>query len=419
VAAGTPAPAELPETYTVRTPSGGWHLYFKADQEFACDNLVPGIDAPDYVIVPPSVGYTIVDDRDPVPLPTWVAKRLGVIEDEESPAARPKKAKPARFGAKLPSEDANLPPLVYWDEEQIFPRVPGGCVVIGVGAKTTHKTGVAMKTCLDAIERKDARVLYIAAEGAHGIRTARLPAYREMRNMLWSMLDAHWRTEPSSFDLLNAVDRREMVAAYRAFNPDIVVVDVLTRVVPGADLGSPAVGSAIMVALEELAANFDATVLVLHHPGKDESRGGLGSVLLEALAYAVWKCSAKNSVAKVYVEKMKDGPAHFSIRYEIEWSGKGIPVIGSVMDATTHATGNLGGITEIIDRLPAGDTLSIRELAEQLAAEPGTDRKPDSERKRLSRLIGTDERPGPLAEWVKLDRHGKFLKPYLFCRRGP
>jgi Bifunctional DNA primase/polymerase, N-terminal len=74
-------------TYAVTTPSGGWHLYYTAPAGVALRNThdVIGwkIDTRahgGYVIAPgcpvPPGGYELIDDRDPVELPSWLHHAL-------------------------------------------------------------------------------------------------------------------------------------------------------------------------------------------------------------------------------------------------------------------------------------------------------------------------------------------------------
>lgn len=74
-------------TYAVTTPSGGWHLYYTAPAGAALRNThdVIGwkIDTRahgGYVIAPgcpvPPGGYELIDDRDPVELPSWLHQTL-------------------------------------------------------------------------------------------------------------------------------------------------------------------------------------------------------------------------------------------------------------------------------------------------------------------------------------------------------
>lgn len=86
--AQTPDTLGLPVTFTVRTPRGGRHLYFKANgQRFANSvaKIAPGVDVRSeggYVVAPGSVvdgrRYEIEVDVPPTDLPAWLAGRLAV-----------------------------------------------------------------------------------------------------------------------------------------------------------------------------------------------------------------------------------------------------------------------------------------------------------------------------------------------------
>lgn len=92
--AGQPWPA----TYWVATPSGGWHLYFRAPDGAEVRNsagkIGPLIDvrgAGGYVIAGGSVvggrPYEVLDDAEPVPLPRWLARLLAPQPEPPRPAA--------------------------------------------------------------------------------------------------------------------------------------------------------------------------------------------------------------------------------------------------------------------------------------------------------------------------------------------
>jgi hypothetical protein len=78
---------DKPETYTVRTPSGGKHLYFQGSMGPSASRLALGTDirgSRSYVLIPPSVvnntPYTVVNEADPAPLPAWIPNTLGSSE---------------------------------------------------------------------------------------------------------------------------------------------------------------------------------------------------------------------------------------------------------------------------------------------------------------------------------------------------
>lgn len=74
-------------TYTVNTPSGGWHLYYTAPAGAALRNTQAAIGWKidtrahgGYVVAPgcpvPPSGYQLRDDRDPIELPSWLHQAL-------------------------------------------------------------------------------------------------------------------------------------------------------------------------------------------------------------------------------------------------------------------------------------------------------------------------------------------------------
>jgi hypothetical protein len=195
VPAGVPIPPELPPTRTVRTPSGGRQLYYVAPSRAEPDCDVYDTDAnitvpATHVITPPSPGYTFENDCEPVRLPVEAVRRLyadTVDADAEDLTETPAKAR-TRFGGLNASQGSVLPEIDFWDTERLLPRIPGeGCVGYMIGDTGSHKTGTAIMLALNAIEEKDARVLYIAAEGGRGVwrlQISTLPARRTGRRWL-------------------------------------------------------------------------------------------------------------------------------------------------------------------------------------------------------------------------------------------
>ena len=236
-------------------------------------------------------------------------------------APKPRK----RFQARDPEEDALAPPMTYWDQEQTLPR--GVYVGLAIGAQGSHKTGLFIKHGLDAIQQHGAKVLYVAAEGAHGIRTARLPKAREARNMPWAALKAAWRTEGQPFNLLSREDHEALHAEYGAWMGagGLIFVDVLTKVAAG-DINTPALAGAVMAMAQQLAERFEATLAISHHPGKNAALGAMGSNLFPSLADFMWDVSEKDGDVFVRVDKMKDGPSDHTHAYVADMS-LGAPVV--------------------------------------------------------------------------------------------
>lgn len=224
-----------------------------------------------------------------------------------------------RWTRTKPSDDASLPPLTYWDRHGMLPRVMGGSAIVVYGRQGSHKTGLVLKMCLDAAFEKGAKVLYLAPEGAHGIMTARLPAACKERGKAVAELDECWATFSTAASLVSPPEIDELIHAMRlqGFHPDIISIDTMTRASGGCNINEPAAGTALMLGMERLGRAFDAAVIAVTHPGKDEGRGAIGSSLIENLAYAIWHVSLSGNGIFATVEKMKDGPADFTKAFKV------------------------------------------------------------------------------------------------------
>lgn len=104
-----------PQTFTVTTPNGGWHCYFKAppgaEVRNSAGHLGPLVDVRGrggYVVGPGSMiggrTYEVLDSRAPVPLPAW----LHLLAIPEPPQARSAGAHAAAAGDLAPSLDARI-----------------------------------------------------------------------------------------------------------------------------------------------------------------------------------------------------------------------------------------------------------------------------------------------------------------------
>jgi hypothetical protein len=95
-----------PSTYWVLTPSGGWHLYFRAPEGSQIRNsaslLGPQVDvraAGGYVVGAGSVvdgkAYELLDDCDPEPLPAWLCRLLSPSPSRSASPSPSRSASPS------------------------------------------------------------------------------------------------------------------------------------------------------------------------------------------------------------------------------------------------------------------------------------------------------------------------------------
>jgi hypothetical protein len=184
--------------------------------------------------------------------------------------------------------------------------------------------------------------------------------------------------------------------------------------------------------MERLAAAFDAAVVAITHPGKDSTKGSIGSSLIESLAYAIWKITLKKATEEITlrVEKMKDGEADFSVHFAVERDERRVPVIvdgkapvappaaeASPLDAPT-ASDHQSLRDRVIDALRLHTSpLTIARLSVLLVPkepdENGEDhgRRLEALAKRLQRnaAISDKGKAGKLADLVQRARNGDML----------
>jgi hypothetical protein len=129
------------------------------------------------------------------------------------------------------------------------------------------------------------------------------------------------------------------------FAPDLIFIDVLTRVVT-ADINAPETGMRVMQSAYALAAPFGATVVIAHHPGLNGTGRPMGSSLFTALADFCLKAGHKDGIVRTQVEKMKNGRAGFTVHYRTElltlgmdeeWQPVEAPIVRAITTAEAEA----------------------------------------------------------------------------------
>jgi hypothetical protein len=274
-------------------------------------------------------------------------------------------AKRRRFTIRPPEEDEIAPPIEFFDAKKLLPKHPS--VGFAYGKQGAHKTGLFVKLGLDAVE-KGAKVLYIAAEGAYGFKTASLPKARDARGMARMTLSPHWRTVSDTFSLMRPEDHEALDEALGDFRPGMIFVDVLTRVAAGLDINTPDGAQRIINAAYALAERFGCPVVFAAHPGKDMERGLMGSYLFEALADFVWKVSHKDGKVYVKVEKLKDGPADRVEVFAVDMSN-GAPVVVDAPAEVQPKVAEQDTLADLVKKFLDGDKrrFDTAQLADEIA----------------------------------------------------
>lgn len=212
-------------------------------------------------------------------------------------------------------------------------------------------------------------VLYIAAEGAPGLGK-RFRAWKVDRCAQGRGFDLHLMRD----DLNLAAEKDGGVRAFVQAVTDelgplrLIVVDTLNQTAAGADENSAKDMGRYIASMKLLRNATGAAVVVVHHSGKDLSKGMRGSTaLLGAMdtTIEVERASDGHSI-KVTVKKQKDAEREPPMRFNMETVGDSLVLRPTVM---VDAQGEFGGAMDPILELARqeanerGGSIPLKELA--------------------------------------------------------
>lgn len=225
------------------------------------------------------------------------------VEDKTDPELKAKmEAEAAAKADARAKSEAAIKKLTFEKFDDVFPDlnvpalVPGwlDCEAMSVwyGDTGEHKTGVMMGLgfCLalgqpwHGIDVEQGLVIYVALEGGRNIRK-RIAALREFHKpkspVPFALVTCPVDMTDKSADvqaLIDLIHEAERVFGQKAV---LVVIDTLTRATPGADRNDGKDMGAFVANIDKIRAATSAHVAVVHHTGKDKSKGASGSYVLK------------------------------------------------------------------------------------------------------------------------------------------
>lgn len=220
-------------------------------------------------------------------------------------------------------------------------------------------------------------VLYIAAEGAPGLGK-RFRAWKMDRCVQGRRFDLHLMRD----DLNLAAEKDGGARAFAQAVADelgplrLIVIDTLNQTAAGADENSAKDMGRYIASMKLLRKATGATVVVVHHSGKDLGKGMRGSsALLGAMdtTVEVERASDGRSI-KVAVKKQKDAERESPMRFNMEKVEDSLVLRPTVMDV---APGDFGGAMDPILELARqeanerGGSIPLKELAAIICARDG------------------------------------------------
>lgn len=177
----------------------------------------------------------------------------------------------------------------------------------------------------DRIKQPDperpASVIYIASEGSFGMRN-RVRAWQKRRNPNANLPKTFLLLE-ATINFMHAEDINRLIRTLRMVErsgnpPALVVVDTVSRALPGADENLQKDMTLFVRACDAVRDAFGCAVLGVHHAGK--SGDMRGSTVLRGAGDYVFRLTRKQGrdVGHLTCEKQKDGPDGWEEPYSFE-----------------------------------------------------------------------------------------------------
>jgi putative DNA primase/helicase len=215
----------------------------------------------------------------------------------------------SRFVVLSAAEVMNTPPL-HWLVRGVLPATGLACMY---GASGSGKSFLALDLCAAIAAGEGwfgcrvtaAPVVYVALEGEAGfsqrVKAWRLHHERDIPEGLRFIMQ--------SFDLRHAGDVADIAAAIKASDcaGGVLVIDTLNRAASGADENASRDMGELIDACKRLHGELGGLVLLVHHSGKDVTKGLRGHSSLHAALDAAIEVTRNGKHHEWTQAKAKDG----------------------------------------------------------------------------------------------------------------
>jgi hypothetical protein len=229
-------------------------------------------------------------------------------------------AAPGRF-AIVPAHEFATGANPTWVIKDVLPQAE---LVVMYGASGSGKSFLALDMAA-AIARgvewrgkrvRQGRVAYIAAEGGGGFRK-RLKAYGQHNEIDLASLELG--VIHAAPNMMEAKDAADVVKAIKAWGgADIVIVDTFAQVMPGANENAGEDVGKALTHCKRIHELTGAMIILIHHAGKDASKGARGWSGLRAAADAELEVVRESTGRSLRLTKSKDGEDGMAWGFDLE-----------------------------------------------------------------------------------------------------
>ncbi len=283
-------------------------------------------------------------NRDARPGDIWLSAYRGICTGQDE---APDMTAAPRFKLLTPAELAAMPPLRH--------RIRGVLPAEGIAAIYGPSGSGKSFLVLDLLAAIDAGrawfghaatpcpCVYVALEGEAGV------AQRVQAHIARHGRPENLRVVLAPLDIRLSADRRELVEAITAegMGGGVLTLDTLNRAAPGSDENDSREMGEIITAMKALQAELGGLVLVVHHAGKDATRGLRGHSSLLAALDAVLEVTRDGERRSWQLAKSKDGadgeahPFRLDV-VELAPDAEGYPISSCVVEPEEPAADAVG-----------------------------------------------------------------------------
>lgn len=353
---------------------------------------------------------------------------------EELEKAIPKTQSPMRKRVAYNSDDAiQMIASQRWLIDQIIPVDAFG-VIYGPSGAYKSFCAMDMSACIAAAMNwhghdvdEPGHVLYIGAEGASGLH---------LRKKAWEIRNQRQLTNLAILGMavtINSDDHNALIGLCDELVEELdqpirlIVIDTLARSFQGEENSATDMGDFVN-ACDHIREVTGATILVVHHSGKDAEKGARGSSALRAACDFEFKVTSPGKKqTKITCTKAKDSDPFDDISFKLNVveigvrDRKGKPLTSLTLspssDEGVPAREDLSGSSQMINNLIAhemartgDDWVFYTPLRDSFFAKMGTDKRDSNTKMAWDRGI----KKLLADEWIFKDLNGKITRAEVY-----
>jgi len=231
----------------------------------------------------------------------------------DSGAKQANKGKSKLFAGNQIRQEMERVARVQWVIESFIPQTSN--IIALYGAPSSFKSFLALDMMLTVangkayhgLDAEPGKVVYIAAEGGAGL-WKRVVAWHNQHGL--TEISDNFIVHDGAINLHDAQELQRLIdeLLQANINPSFVVIDTLARCFGELDENSNAAMSAAVNACDLIREALNTKVLLVHHSGKDKTKGMRGGSALPGGVDTTFEATAAgNKVCKLTVRKQKDG----------------------------------------------------------------------------------------------------------------